>query len=279
MTPDPDQLGTGSLLEGLEETAAPVRSRPTTAQWLRGLSGGSAGWLRSAWAHPTSRVLVGASALMLATSGALGAWLVFRPVPQPDYESGGLDTLFHYTLLTDEFNRLPIDERIELIGQLVSRLQGMDGSDSVLIAAFAASITGEARDQLIENASRVMVDLTDRAAAGYNPGGTEEERTAYIESSVVEMMRAMRTMAGETDDISDEELLNDARDQAARDADAFSDGGVTADQLGQMSGFLTRTMGGSSSTQQKLRMARFGRDMSRTLRQQGAERRANPDGP
>ncbi|MEQ8768939.1 MAG: hypothetical protein RIB60_00365 [Phycisphaerales bacterium] len=270
MTHHHDQPGSGSLLEGLEQAAAPKRSRPTTAQWLRGISGGLGSWFKSAWAHPTSRVLVGASALMIATSGALGAWLALRPVSKPDYESGGLDTLFNYTLLTDEFNRLPIDERIELIGQLVARMQGMDGSDSVLLAAFAASITGEARDQLIENASLIMVDLTDRAAAGYDPGASEAERTAYIESSVVEMMRAMRTMAGETDDVSDEELLNDAREQAARDAEAFSSGDVTADQLGQMSGLLTRTVGMSSSTQQKLRMARFGRDMSRTLREQGA---------
>ncbi len=273
MTHDHDQPGTGSLLDGLEQPAAPGRSRPSTAQWLRRISGGCAAWSRSAWAHPTSRVLVCVSALMVATSGALGAWLALRPVPQPDYEKGGLDTLFRYTLLTDEFNRLPIEERIELIGQLVSRMQGMDGSDSVLLAAFAASITGEARDQLIENASRVMVDLTDRAAAGYRPAASEEERTAYIESSVVEIMRAMRTMAGETGEVTDEELLDEARDQAMRDADAIESGAVTADQLGQMTGLLTRTMGGASSAQQKLRMARFGRDMSRTLREQGAQRR------
>ena len=253
----------GSLLEGLDTAPPTRRSRPT----LRlSLPAGLSAWLAAAWAHPASRWMLGASALMLTATGALGAWVALRPVPKPDYDAGRLDTLFNYTLLTDEFNRLPLDERIALIGQLVGRIKGMDGADSALMAAFAASIAGSARDQLVANASLVMVDLTDRAAAGYDPSAPKAQRVAYVEGAVVEMMRAMRTMGGEDADATDEEILTEAREQAQRDAETFRSGEVGADSLGRFTRVLGTTMGQHSSAQQKLRMGRFGRDMARTLR-------------
>ena len=253
----------GSLLEGLD-TAPPA---PRARRAIRpSLPAGLAAWLAAAWAHPASRWMLAVSALMLTASGALGAWLALRPVPKPDYDSGRLDTLFNYTLLTDEFNRLPLDERIALIGQLVGRVRGMDGSDSALMAAFAASIAGTAREQLVANASLVMVDLTDRAAAGYDPSAPKGDRVAYVEGAVVEMMRAMRAMGGEDADATDEEILAEARQQAQRDAQSFRSGEVGADQLGRFTRVLGTTMGQHSSAQQKLRMGRFGRDMARTLR-------------
>src|SRR5690606_7635905 len=122
------------------------------------------------------------------------AWLVFRPVPRPDYETGKLDTVFAYTLLTDEFNKLPVEERIRLIGELVRRVRSMDSSDSVLMAAFAARISGAARDQLVENASLVMVDLTDRAASQYNQNASPAERKTFIEQQAIELQIAMEAM-------------------------------------------------------------------------------------
>jgi len=262
MSDDTGHHGAGSLLDGIED-AAPAERRPRARAWRLPALGP---WFASVWAHPAARVMLVASAVMITTSGALAAWLVFRPVPKPDYDAGRLDAVFNYTLLTDEFNRLPIEERIALIGQLVSRVKGMDGSDSVLMAAFAASIAGPARDQLVENASRVMVDLTDRAAASYDPGATKAERAAYLEGAVVDMMRSMNTMAADNTDATDAELLEDARRQAKRDAEQFRSGNVSANDVGQFMGFLNSTMGQHTSAQQKLRMTRFGRDMARTLR-------------
>src|SRR5215471_16814201 len=60
---------------------------------------------------------IGGPPLVLALGVA--AWLVFRPVPQPDYTRDNLKRVFNYTLLTDRFNQLPIEERMKLIGQLV----------------------------------------------------------------------------------------------------------------------------------------------------------------
>ncbi|GJM19482.1 MAG: hypothetical protein DHS20C14_16950 [Phycisphaeraceae bacterium] len=279
-TNHPDTPGAGSLLEGLEDAPPSAPRRPTLAEWTGAHGSGFAAWWRAAWASRASRVLVCASALMLTSAGAMGAWLAWRPVPKPDYDSGRLDTLFHYTLLTDEFNRLPVDERIALISDLVSRVGDMNSNDSVLLAAFAAQISGPARDQLIENASRVMIDLTDQAAAGYNAAAPPEQRTAYMEDAIVRMARSMNAMAGQGGDATDEEILDEARAQAARDAAAIDSGKVSAEDVGQFAGVLTRTMGASSSAQQKLRLAAFGRDMARTLRGQDIETgKPPPKGP
>lgn len=257
--------GSGSLLEGIDAGAPRERGPGALARWRAALDRRARAWARGAWAHPASRAMVVASALMLTASGVVAAWLTLRPVPKPDYEAGRLDTLFNYTLLTDEFNGLPIEERVELIGQLVARVRGMDGSESVLMAAFAAQIAGPARDQLVENASKVMVDLTDRAAEGYDRSASRADRVAYVEQAAVDLVIAMRTMGGEEVTESREEILDDAREQARRDAEIARDA-LTPEAAGQMTTFLARTMGMNSTAQQKLRMGVFGRDMARTLR-------------
>src|SRR5262245_24436204 len=72
-----------------------------------------------------SRIAAAAAVLALATA----AYFIFRPVPKPDYDTAPIDEIFNYTLLTDEFNKLPIEERVKLVGQIVSRIKNMSGSD------------------------------------------------------------------------------------------------------------------------------------------------------
>ncbi|MCA9300340.1 MAG: hypothetical protein KDA28_14820, partial [Phycisphaerales bacterium] len=105
------------------------------------------------------RVLAGIAALVVI-GGAVGTWLAVRPTPKPD-PWAGLDELFDYTLLTDDFNDLPIEERLEMIRAIIDKMKSMDSSDSVLVATFAAQIKGYARQQLEKNASRLAIDLWD----------------------------------------------------------------------------------------------------------------------
>src|ERR1043165_1788806 len=100
---------------------------------------------------------IGAAAGAMAIG--VGAYFAFRPVPMPDYATDNLDDVLGYTLLTDEFNKLPIKKRLELIAALVGRLKDMSAGDSVLMASFAAGIAGAAREQMMENASRLAVDV------------------------------------------------------------------------------------------------------------------------
>ncbi|MEO0483475.1 MAG: hypothetical protein AAF138_07595 [Planctomycetota bacterium] len=85
-----------------------------------------------------------AGALVLA----LVLWLALRGPSKPNFEIADLDDVLGFALLEDSFNDLPVEERIELVGTMVGRFQSMDAGDSVLLAAFAAGVTGEAREQL-----------------------------------------------------------------------------------------------------------------------------------
>ncbi|MEN1706286.1 MAG: hypothetical protein AAGJ54_12335, partial [Planctomycetota bacterium] len=104
----------------------------------------------------------------LALGGAM-VWgvLTLMPVPKPDYETGELDKVLGYTLLTTEFDQLPLEERIDLIGQVVKRIESMDAEEGTLMASFAAGIAGEARQRLEANAAGVMIDMWDEFAPGY----------------------------------------------------------------------------------------------------------------
>jgi len=252
-----------SLLEGLEDTPAATGTvRPKTIPWLK------KNWKRLHH-DKRARLTLGTCAAMLLLSGTIVGVASALPSARPDYGSDRLDTLFEYTLLTDEFNRLSVRERAELIGQLVDRIGSMGSSDSVLLAAFASSINGTARDQLIENASRLFIDMIDEQALAYNPQMSKEDREKQLDASIAEMHRLFATMGGDLDeDKTDEERVAEAEDQAQRDLTAVENGEFSARDAGQFFGTMNRVLGSRSSPQQTARGGRMLRDMTRRLRGQ-----------
>ncbi len=213
-----------------------------------------------------SRLLVGGPPLLAALG--FGAWMLFRPIPQPDYTKAGLDSIFNYTLLTDEFNRLPIEKRMELIGQLVSRLKNMGSGDSVLLGAFAAGIAGAAREQIEENVSRLAIDLWDKHAAGYQ-NVPAADRDKYLDKVFLDFVKTMETVSGEQIKQSDEELLADVRKQGERDRRNMASGrGMPPPEaLGRTFTFLRYNVGGHASPAQKTRGQLMLRDMVRHFRE------------
>ncbi|HQQ58924.1 MAG TPA: hypothetical protein PKV60_06865, partial [Thermomonas sp.] len=63
----------------------------------------------------------------------------------PDYATADMGDLLDYTFITDDFNKLPIEQRLELIRDLIKRFSTMEGSESVLMAQWAAMIGGDLR--------------------------------------------------------------------------------------------------------------------------------------
>lgn len=254
-----------SLLDGLNDSAPPAPARPRrpkTIPWLRrhGLR---------ALADRRVRLLASSCAGAVLLSGGIVAFATVLGPSRPDYQSDRIDTLFRYTLLTDEFNRLSVKERAELIGQLIQRVGAMGSSDSVLLAAFASTISGSARDQLMENASRLVVDMIDEQAVHYDPTAPKEQRVAQLEKSVAEMQKLLETMGGrERTDVTDEDRVTEAERQAKRDVKNVKDGQLSADDAGRFFGIMNKTLGSQASPHQTARGSRMMRDMTRHLRGQ-----------
>ncbi len=197
----------------------------------------------------------------------LGAYLLLRPVPQPNYLDDDLDDVLGYTLLTDEFNKLPIDQRLKLIGDLVGRLKNMSAGDSVLMASFASGLAGAARDQLMANGSRLAVDTWDKFAADYDQV-EEEKRGEFVDQSFVEFTKMMEAVGGKPRDISDEERLAEGKRQAQRDMKNMSDPErrPPSEALGRMFTFMNQDVGQHANPQQRVRGQQLMRDMTRRLR-------------
>lgn len=251
----------GSLLEGI---ALPESTQPPAAPKRSGLR--VPAWVVRAWGNRPARY--GVCAVLLI---GVGIWLYFwmRPVPQPDFAEDPIDDLLNYTLLTDEFNNLPIDQRLELLRELIERLKTMSGDDSAMMAAFAASIdTDKLRKQIEENASRLALDVWDKFALDYRKVPAED-RGPYLDKVVVDMMKLMETVAGVQSDKTDEQRLKEAREQAKRDVEMFDSGkGPTAGQLARMGDFMRNRVGVNSSPQKQARGMQLMRDMTLHLRGQ-----------
>jgi hypothetical protein len=206
----------------------------------------------------------------LATGLVVWAAVAFWPVRKPDYMYDPLDTVFNYTLLTDDFNKLPVEERLQLIGQLVQRLRSMEGQDSMLMASFAMGIAGAARKQIEENASRLAVDTWDKYAKDY-ASVPESERGKYLDETFVNFVKMMEVVGGELRDVPDEQRLAEARRQAERDRSrvrADPSRAPSGRELGRAFTFLDSNVGGHASPAQRQRGMLMMRDMVRHFRGQ-----------
>lgn len=215
-------------------------------------------WSRKYWPFAAGLVVV------LGVSG----YFVFRPMPVPDYENDRIDTLMNFTLLQSEFNNLPLERRLELVGMLIQRLEGMNSSDSLMLAAFAGSIRGEARKQLEENASRLAIELWDSLASEYQ-GVAEDSREQYLAEAFVKFETTLEMMGGDVRDRSPEERLERAKRQAQRDQEAIQSGqGPPARIMGRMFEVMNNNVGQHANPLERRRGELLMRDMTRFLRGQ-----------
>ncbi len=239
-----------------------MATRGSIVPALRSVLGLDRAWPRS------RRIVVGVA----GTALLVGGYFALRPVPQPDYLNDSLDDVLDYTLLTDEFNRLPVKKRMELIGDLVKRLKSMSAGDSALMAAFAAGVAGSARAQIEENVSRLVLDAWDEKAKDY-PAVAVEQRAAYLERTFLEFEKMMEALGGEVRERSDEERLANVRRQTKRDVDAMNDPAKRPDSesLARFVTFMDSRMGSRATPAQRSRGQQMLRDMSRHFRGQDIE--------
>ena len=198
----------------------------------------------------------------------IGGYFMFRPMPKPDYENDSIYRVFKYTMLTDEFNKLSVEERLRLLGMVRERLENMSKSESLLLGAFASGIAGQTREQLEENVSRLVIDTWDMHAVDYADVPIDD-REAYVDGIFIELHEMMETLGGDANGKTADERLAEGRQQAQRDAEMVQEGnGPSSRALARISRILNDGVGGHASPQQKVRGQLLMRDMTRRLRGQ-----------
>lgn len=215
----------------------------------------------------TAQVIGGAVALLGVLGGGAMAWSALRPINAPDALRDPMRDVLGFALLSDDFNKLPIEERLRLVMDLAKRLQGMSGSDSALLASFAAGIRGEARDRLERNVRTLGVDMMTSYANKYAQV-PEAEREQYIEATAVEWSKMMEQLTGQERDLDDAERLKEMKDQAERDAEQARQNQrpLTADRAANFFTMMQEDIASYADANQRAQTARFFRDMTRTLR-------------
>lgn len=257
-----------SLLDevgGAESIGGRKVGRRTLRDRLNSLDTRIRGFAGSLWSNPRRRRFALPIAGLLVVGAGVGTWLAVRHRPPPDYKTARIDLIFDYTLLTDDFNKLPIEQRQRLIGELIQRVGDLKGSESGMLAAFAAGIYGNAREQIEENVSRLMLDTADVHAAGY-ASVPIEERGEYLDQAVLSLMKMSEAVSGQASDKSDDERLAEAREQAQRDAEFLQSGQASTQMAGTMFLILDRGIGEHASAHQRARISNMLHDMTAHLR-------------
>jgi hypothetical protein len=245
------RIGQGSLLDAVEHDAGSTSARAPRR--------GRGDALRGA-AIAVAGLAIGAA---IAFGGSGGD--AFPNEEAPDPFGGTLSTI----VFEDEFNRLPVEERVDLVRELLDRMRSMDSGSSAMLAAFAAGIREEARAQLETNARRLMVDFMDLHAKRY-AGTSAEDREAMLEQSLREMVTLQRQLFGMD---AGEDGVEDGMARARRDAKREQERAAeNRDQLdsGEAAGFMrwAQREGAESDPNQRARVTLFMRDMTRHLRGQ-----------
>lgn len=241
-------------------------------QWRVRANDAALNGLRSAGefcARPWPKRSLIAAAVAALIAGAAIAYDHWTVKPPPNFAVAQLDDVLDYTLLTEDFNKLPLQQRLDLIGQLVARLKGASANDSAMVAAFAAGIMGPARAQLQRNAERLAVDLWDSYAKDYAQVKPEDQ-SAFLDQSVIEFSKTLEGLAGVDSGLEDGERLDRAKAQAKRDQEraAQNAGPLSSARAGRLFSFMEQQSEQVPDVRQRSRMARFSRDVTRHLRGQ-----------
>lgn len=214
-------------------------------------------------------ILLAAAGISLGTAIALGgSGPTAAPDPGPDPFGGALSTI----AFEDEFNRLPVEERIALVRELLEKMRSMDSGSSAMLAAFAAGIREHAREQLQTNARRLMVDYMDHHAKRYAEAHAED-REEMLEESLREMVKLQRELIGlDADDEGVDEGIARAQRDAEREQQRAAENRTRLDSQ-EAAGFMrwAQREGEDASPNQRARVTLFMRDMTRHMRGQNLD--------
>lgn len=239
-----------SILEGLDERPGAQRTRAR----------------RPRWALP--------AAAALAISGwAIGGVIAF-PALLPRVERVPDDPFngdLAFAILDDDFNRLPVRERLELLLELADRLRAMSSGDSAALASFAAGLTAAMRERIEANLRIFGVDFMSDYGSRY-VRVPEAERERFLDEAALEWSKLADRALGREREISDDARLAEMRRQAREDTEAGRGGGrLTVERASDFMRQVQSDINQFASPNDRASTSRFLRDMTRRLRGRDVE--------
>ncbi len=260
------QMGLKPLVETVEESSARAPERGERARATR-----RAVVRRSKRAGVWIGAAIGGLGVL---AGGAMAWEALRPINPPQVFEDPFDDVLGFALLREDFNRLPLDERLRIAKEIAERFRGLDSGGSALVAAFAAGIRGAAREQLEENMRTLFVDVLDSFAERY-ARMSEAERQENIDELVLEMfelVRDLRPDEGPEESEPASESMERVQRAAQRRAERVRAQGGARPDPGRAASFLREMgsmMGDDVEPSRRARMTRFMRDAGRAMREDG----------
>lgn len=220
------------------------------------------------------KVVGGALAVVGLVGGGSFAWSELRPIHAPDVFNDPFKDVLGFALLSRDFNRLPIEERLALMEQMAEKLRGLSAGDSAMMAAFAAGITGEARAQLEANMRTLMVDIMDKFAAQYAQAA-DADREKAMEKCLLEMfeMTSKLRFDKQPDEVeAPAESLKETRERATARAERLKNSNsgnqVGAGDVAGVFNWVQTDVNQNSDPGERARTTRFMRDAVRYMRGQ-----------
>jgi hypothetical protein len=269
-----EPAGQQSLLADIHVPQSPSakgKIKATSTAWYRQpagvlvskASGAVGGWISRRLPSVHAKRAAMSIAVMLLAGGAAYGAAMLMPKSEPDVFADDLADVLDYTLVSEEFNKLPIEQRLKLLQEVIARLKGADSQDSAMVAAFAAGLTGPMRAQLMRNAEKLAVDVWDKFASEYAtvPVG---ERDAYLDKAFVDFTNMMEEIAGLDSGVDEGQRMERAR----RDMQRGTPRDMPPMDAGRAAGlvqWMNDRAGKYTTPMQQANMASFARDMSRRM--------------
>ncbi len=172
-------------------------------------------WELQQWFARQRRVWVGlaVTAAVLGLAAGAWAWWSSQWKPPPSIFETPVDDVLGY-LAIEDFNRLPLEERVRFMLDFASRFRGLEQSESAVMAAFMAGLTTKSKEQLRQNVRTLAKDVLSEGAETY-VNLPPAERGAYIDRWLVRWSKVGEEIRdGSTSNRSDEERIEEFRRRA-----------------------------------------------------------------
>lgn len=225
-------------------------------------------WTRfTDWFEEHRQAVLAGGGTVLAVIALIGGgwwWLEARWRPPPSIFDAPVNDVLGY-LAMDDFNELPLEERVRYLQEFASRFQGMQQEESAAAAAFIASVTGPTRDQLRQNARTLAKDVLLEGAQGYF-ATPDADRSAYLDDWLADWQRrAEKAVRGDARDLDNQEraamIREDAQEDIQRERDPDDLPPLDTRATARFLGFWQSDIESASTPREQGQIIRFMEDL------------------